>query len=255
MRQTAGQLASSMNQHGVLPIFLVNRCPQCMCHHLCRFSQQCMCCARKVPGFVESVLHSSHVAESGFDLRDAAYMASRLPLCLSFVVRSSAAALQLHDSSFEVATLEQLIFDSESALLEKAAAESGGRSILHTRSNAEREKEREREDLTGQCIWEGLPLGLWKERAGKRCNEQYECCYVLAQGCGCRFYSCCCIRAVSVSLQHTLSVFQIAQCRKPIAKPEPYNRSCKLHGIIYKRCKGHGDALSCDFSTGLRRVD
>ena len=145
MRQTAGQLASSMNQHGVLPIFLVNRCPQCMCHHLCRFSQQCMCCARKVPGFVESVLHSSHVAESGFDLRDAAYMASRLPLCLSFVVRSSAAALQLHDSSFEVATLEQLIFDSESALLEKAAAESGGRSILHTRSNAEREKERERE--------------------------------------------------------------------------------------------------------------
>ncbi|CAE7436105.1 leuA [Symbiodinium pilosum] len=48
--------------------------------------------SEQVPGFVESVLQSSHLTESGFDLRDAAYM---------------------------VATLEQLIFDSESALLEK----------------------------------------------------------------------------------------------------------------------------------------
>mmetsp|Transcript_61869 Transcript_61869/g.138153 ORF Transcript_61869/g.138153 Transcript_61869/m.138153 type:complete len:582 (+) Transcript_61869:101-1846(+) len=48
--------------------------------------------SEQVPGFVESVLQSSHAAQNGFDIRDAAYM---------------------------VATLEQLIFDSESALLEK----------------------------------------------------------------------------------------------------------------------------------------
>jgi len=48
--------------------------------------------SEQVPGFVESVLQSSHAAEHGFDIRDAALM---------------------------VSTLEQLIFDSESTLLEK----------------------------------------------------------------------------------------------------------------------------------------
>eukprot|EP00931_Biecheleriopsis_adriatica_P075883 TRINITY_DN49654_c0_g1_i1.p1 TRINITY_DN49654_c0_g1~~TRINITY_DN49654_c0_g1_i1.p1 ORF type:complete len:612 (-),score=131.78 TRINITY_DN49654_c0_g1_i1:42-1805(-) len=48
--------------------------------------------SEQVPGFVESVLESSHTTEHGFDLRDAALM---------------------------VATLEQLIFDSETTVLEK----------------------------------------------------------------------------------------------------------------------------------------
>jgi len=46
----------------------------------------------RVPGFVEKVLESRHSNERGFDIRDAAYV---------------------------VATIEQLIFDSESILLEK----------------------------------------------------------------------------------------------------------------------------------------
>lgn len=46
----------------------------------------------RVPGFVEKVLESRHSSDRGFDLRDAAYV---------------------------VATIEQLIFDSESILLEK----------------------------------------------------------------------------------------------------------------------------------------
>ncbi|CAJ1406537.1 unnamed protein product [Effrenium voratum] len=48
--------------------------------------------SEQVPGYVESVLESSHAAEHGFDIHDAAHM---------------------------VAVLEQLIFDSESSLLEK----------------------------------------------------------------------------------------------------------------------------------------
>eukprot|EP00931_Biecheleriopsis_adriatica_P115711 TRINITY_DN91477_c0_g1_i1.p1 TRINITY_DN91477_c0_g1~~TRINITY_DN91477_c0_g1_i1.p1 ORF type:complete len:642 (+),score=135.09 TRINITY_DN91477_c0_g1_i1:225-1928(+) len=50
----------------------------------------------QVPGFVESVLESRHATERGFDLRDAAYV---------------------------VATIEQLIFDSEIVLLEKVYEE------------------------------------------------------------------------------------------------------------------------------------
>jgi len=48
--------------------------------------------SEKVPGFVEAVLESRHVNQHGFDVRDAAYV---------------------------VATLEQLVFDSEGALLTK----------------------------------------------------------------------------------------------------------------------------------------
>jgi len=48
--------------------------------------------SQRVPGFVESVLESRHRADRGFDLKDAAYM---------------------------IATIEQLVFDSESTLLEK----------------------------------------------------------------------------------------------------------------------------------------
>jgi len=51
--------------------------------------------SQRVPAYVESVLESKHAAEHGFDLRDAAHI---------------------------VATLEQLIFDSESTLLEKVYA-------------------------------------------------------------------------------------------------------------------------------------
>eukprot|EP00933_Yihiella_yeosuensis_P004513 TRINITY_DN108888_c0_g1_i1.p1 TRINITY_DN108888_c0_g1~~TRINITY_DN108888_c0_g1_i1.p1 ORF type:complete len:620 (-),score=112.20 TRINITY_DN108888_c0_g1_i1:98-1798(-) len=54
--------------------------------------------SQQVPGFVESVLESRHVQEQGFDLRDAAIL---------------------------VATLEQLIFDGESSLLEKVYREVG----------------------------------------------------------------------------------------------------------------------------------
>eukprot|EP00933_Yihiella_yeosuensis_P060945 TRINITY_DN63751_c0_g1_i1.p1 TRINITY_DN63751_c0_g1~~TRINITY_DN63751_c0_g1_i1.p1 ORF type:complete len:595 (+),score=137.77 TRINITY_DN63751_c0_g1_i1:112-1896(+) len=48
--------------------------------------------SQRVPGFVEAVLESRHAQEHGFDIRDAAIL---------------------------VSTLEQLIFDAESALLEK----------------------------------------------------------------------------------------------------------------------------------------
>jgi len=52
--------------------------------------------SQRVPGYVESVLESRHVQENGFDLQDAVRV---------------------------VATLEQLIFDSESSLLEQVYAE------------------------------------------------------------------------------------------------------------------------------------
>jgi hypothetical protein len=54
--------------------------------------------SKQVPAYVESVLGSQHASENGFDQRDAAYM---------------------------VATLEQLIFDSESSLLERVYQELG----------------------------------------------------------------------------------------------------------------------------------
>ena len=87
---------------------------------------------------MESVLQSSHIAENGFDLRDAAYMAPRPCLqglhSLSFLHPH----LLLHHVApfpllLQVATLEQLIFDSESALLEKAGRsnDSPSRSKLH----------------------------------------------------------------------------------------------------------------------------
>lgn len=54
--------------------------------------------SQRVPAFVESVLQSQHAEQTGFDLQDAAFM---------------------------VATLEQLIFDSDAGLLDKVFKEQG----------------------------------------------------------------------------------------------------------------------------------
>jgi len=64
--------------------------------------------SQRVPAYVEAVLESEHKMRKGFTLRDAAYM---------------------------VATIKQLVFDSESALLEKAykaRRKSLSRSLSHT---------------------------------------------------------------------------------------------------------------------------
>ena len=60
------------------------------------------CCADvEVPGFVESVLQSAHAAEHGFDLRDAALMASR-PIQNRAVSSRFRAVLELFRAVFEL---------------------------------------------------------------------------------------------------------------------------------------------------------
>ena len=84
----------------------------------------------EVPGFVESVLQSSHAGEHGFDIRDAALMVTwwaHGPVNFYALVVDgkhfktvSGLAVSPFHLAIQVSTLEQLIFDSESMLLEKA---------------------------------------------------------------------------------------------------------------------------------------